>query len=179
MSGPNLKSIRKRENRAKHREKYHHGTFIAEYIHKKYKEIYNEADDFYQKLYRLHPNKTKLTTCVEFKAWEAKLKQDSATATTSSTRMYKETTSTIEINIPLMNDNEVQQTKDMIIFEGIQPSLTEQINPQIIEEILQELHQSDITHDMFNDDEDEDMNEMINNAIDDSLSELEKELLYY
>ena len=202
MSGQNLKTVRKRENRLKHKERYHHGTFIAEYTRKKYAAIYKEVDDFYQKLYQLYPNKTKLTTCVEFKVWEAETKktQDSTTITRTShtdeettTRMDEETatqttsTNNIQINIPLMNAEEVQETKDMVMFEEIYPSLTEHINPETLEEILRELQQSDITCDMFNnnnndDEHDEDINDIINSAINDSLnglSELEKELSIY
>ena len=197
------RTLRKRENRTKHKERYHHGTFITEYIRKKYEPIYKEADDFYQKLYQLHPNKTKLTTCVEFKRWEKETKiiQPSTTITrtphtheeTTTTRMDEETATqttsinNIQINIPLMNAEEVQQSKDMVMFEDIYPLVIEQINPETLEEIISELQQGDITCDMFNninndDHHDEDLNDIINSAINDSLnelSELEKELFIH
>ena len=197
-----VRTSRKRENRAKHKERYHHGAFITEYLRKKYEPIYKEADDFYQKLYQLYPNKTKLTTCVEFKRWEKETKiiQPSTTITRTphtheetTPRMDEETATqtafinNIEINIPLMNAEEVQLSKDMVMFEDISPSVIEQINPEILEEIICELEQGDITCDMFNnmnndDHHDEDMNDIINSAINDSLnelSELEKELFIH
>ena len=101
MPGPTLRTVQKRENRAKHKNRYHHLAFIAEYTQRKYKEIYKEADRFYQKLYPLYPNKTKLTTCIEFKVWESEIKklQDSATITRmpdveTTTRMQDEETTT-------------------------------------------------------------------------------------
>ena len=199
---PRTRTVRKEEYRAKHKARYHRCSFITEYIRKKYQPIYKEADDFYQKLYQLYPNKTKLTTCVEFKRWEkeTKITQPSTTITRTprtheetTTRMDEETATqttsinNIQINIPLMNAEGVQQSKDMVMFEGIYPSVIEQINPEILEEIICELQQSDITCDMFNninndDHHDEDLNDIINSAINDSLnelSELEKELFIH
>ena len=216
MSGPSLKSLKKRGYRAKHRERYYQSTFISEYIQRKYTAIDDEADQFYQKLHQLHPKKTKLSTCTQFKVWEESLKQDFTTLQTTNNfnkeslkqdsitmqttnNFNKEslkqnsgtiqTTNNFNINIELMNPEEVQLKKDMIMFEEIQSSLTEQINPEIVDEIIRELNQCPITNDIFDNndifdinDDDEEMNNLINSAIEDDLnqmSELEKELLNY
>ena len=179
MSGPSLKSLKKRAYRANHRERYHQSTFIAGYVQKKYTAIYDEANQFYQKLHLLHPKKTKLSTSTEYKMWEKSLKKDVATTQDS-------VTSDFNINIELMNAEEVQLKKDTIIFEEIQPSLIEEIDPKIVDEIIQELNQTPIANDIFDNngmfDDDEEMNELINTAIQDDLNqmtELEKELLKY
>ena len=88
-----------------------------------------------------------------------------------------------------MSQEEVQLKKDMIMFEEIQPTLTEQINPEIVDEIIRELNQSPMTNDIFdnndivdNNDDDEEMNDLISDAIEynlNQMSELEKELLNY
>ena len=107
MSGQNLRRVQKRESRARQTVRYHHLAFIAKYTERKYNHIYKEADNFYQELYQLYPNKRKLTTCLEFKNWEMQIKrtQDSTTVTqmsptdeeTTTTRMPptdEETTTT-------------------------------------------------------------------------------------
>ena len=155
MSGKNLNSTRKKENRTRLKNRNHHLVFIAEYTRRKYKEIYEEADMFYQKLIVLYPNKTKITTCGEFKAWELQFleTQDSSTTTTTTTTtttqepstsstFYEEMTPidldsipsipSMEINIPLMNSTEVQETRDTVMFQNICPSLTEEINPELL-----------------------------------------------
>ena len=202
--------FKKRVNRAKHKELYHHGTFIAEYIQKKYKAIYKEADDFYHKLRPLYPNKTKLTTCDEFKMWAREITRTSHTHQETTTRMDEETTTTtvkdegtatvmdegtttqpphtmnnIRINIPLMNDEEVQLSKDAAMLENIYPSINDCVDPETVQQIIRELQETDIfKDDMFNTttNNDEDLNDMINAEINDSLvglSALEKELLMY
>ena len=171
MSGPSLKSLKKRAYRAKHQERYYRSTFISEYVQKKYTAIYDEANQFYQKLHLLHPKKTKLSSSIEYKMWEESLKKDVATTQDS-------VTSDFNINIELMNAEEVQLKKDTIIFE--------EIDPKIVDEIIQELNQTPIANDIFDNngmfDDDEEMNELINTAIQDDLNqmtELGKELLKY
>ena len=179
MSGPSLKTLKKRAYRANHRERYYRCTFISEYVQKKYTAIYDEANQFYQKLHLQHPKKTKLSSSTEYKMWEESLKKDVATTQDS-------VTSDFNINIELMNAEEVQLKKDTIIFEEIQPSLSKEIDPKIVDEIIQELNQTPIANDIFDNngmfDDDEEMNELINTAIQDDLNqmtELEKELLKY
>ena len=202
MSEKSLMTTRKKENRARLKNRNHQLAFIAEYTRRKYKEIYEEADMFYQKLIVLYPNKTKITTCGEFKAWELQLKgtRDSSTTTTTTTTTTQEpsTSSTsyeemtpidlcsipsMEINIPLMNSTEVQETRDTLMFQNICPSLTEEINPELLTQIIQELQQESDIRDIFNNPEfDEDMNEILNAEINDTMNELsplEKELLKY
>ena len=198
MSGQSLRSVRRRESRARRTERYHHLAFIAEYTRRKYNDIYKEADNFYQELYQLYPTKTRLTTCHEFKAWETQIKKtqmpptDEETTTTTTTTIQmpptdEETTTTTtiqmspEINIALMNSVEVQEIKDTVMFEEIYPSLTEEITNEMVEQIIHEIRESDNGRDIFNNDEyDEDLNGIINAEINNSLNELsslEKELL--
>ena len=197
MYGKTLRLVRRRESRARQKERYHHLAFIAEYTERKYKDIYKEADSFYQKLFKIYPNKTRLTTCTEFKAWELEIKNTQASTTTtrmaptSSSSGDEETTTTtpidlslthdIQINIPLMDSLEVQETRDTVMFQDIYPSLTEEINPEILNQVIQEIQESDVNRDIFNH-TDEDINDILNSEINDSMNELcplEKELLKY
>ena len=209
MSGKPARAARKREYRARHREHYHLSTFIAEYTQVKYNNIYTEAENFYKQLVRKYPNKTKMRTCPEYKAWEHDVQTNQMSDTSSdqssdeqlittsgqrattstceeTTSTYEETEidcscSTMELNIPLMDACEVMETRDCVMFQDIQPSLLNEISPEILNEIIEELQQSDLTSEMFNH-IDEDLNETLNDEINSTINELssiEKELLYY
>ena len=194
MSTQNARRLRKKESRARQTELCHYSTFISEYIKVKYNEIYKEADSFYHHLNKQYPNKRKLTTTNEYKVWEAQTKKqkEPTTTTTSQTSVQNnpEHTDNIEINVQLMNHNDVQNAKDMLMFEGINPSLSEEINDDIIREIIQDIQENDI-YDIFNTSDlqptttttDEDLsNDELNHEINVSLNELsalEKELLNY
>ena len=199
--------MKKRVYRANHRERYAQSTFISDYIRKKYTTIYDEANQFYQKLHQSHPKKTKLSTCAEYKLWEESLGKDVATMQDSATSIMQDSATSImqdsatsimqdsatsimqdsittnfNINIELMNKEEVELTKDAIMLEGIQPSLVKEISPEIVAEIINELNQTPTTQDIFDGDEDEEMNELINSVIEadfNQMTELEKELLMY
>ena len=100
--------------------------------------------------------------------------------TTASTpvELHDTTTSTpvdASLNIPLMNTSDVQQTRDMIIFEDIYPSIIQEIDPTTIDQIIQEI-EADTTIDLS------DMDDMVQDEINQAmyeLSPLEKELLQY
>ena len=199
--------MKKRVYRANHRERYTQSTFISDYIRKKYTTIYDEANQFYQKLHQAHPKKTKLSTCAEYKLWEESLGKDVATMQDSTTSIMQDSATSImqdsatsimqdsatsimqdsittnfNINIELLNKEEVELTKDAIMLEGIQPLLFKEISPETVTEIINELNQTPTTQDIFDDDEDEEMNELINSAIEadfNQMTELEKELLMY
>ena len=200
MSEKSLRTARKRESRARQTERYHRLAFIAEYTMRKYRSIYEEGDSFYQKLLKQYPTKTKLTSCPEFKVWEAEIKKthDSpipmapiSNSTTTELRSVTTTTTTtttpadfgltedIQLNIPLMNASDVQETRDTLVFQDIYPSLLEEINLDIFNQIVSEIEEADAN--IFNH-YDEDMNDIIEEEINNSLSQidpLEKELLYY
>ena len=198
MSGKVSRAAKKRQYRAKHKEQYHRLAFIAEYTQAKYNNIYTEAENFYKQLVQKYPNKTKMRTCPEYKAWEYEFRNsqmsdtssDQESITTSgqraTTSTYEETDidcgcSTMELSIPLMDTREVQETRDCVMFQNIQPSLLEEISPEILNEVIEELQQSDLTSEIINH-VDEDLNEILNdeiNATMNELSSLEKELLYY
>ena len=206
MLGNTLRATRKREGRAKHREKYHHAAFITEYVQIKCKSLYEEADGFYQELYKRYPNKTKITTCNEFKVWEAAIKKDQETASittdscssttapinpsvddniplniessTTTTPINPRVDDNIQLNIELMDTDQVQETRDSLVFGDIYPSLIEEINPEIMDQVIHEIQGSGAN--IF--DYDEDINDILNDEINQSmneLSQLEKELLNY
>ena len=106
------------------------------------------------------------------------------TSTTNAERCNVLTTTTGDasisvdpcLNIQLMNKDEVQETRDTIIFQDTFPSITEEINPELIEQIVQEIHES--LSEFFDMD---DMNSMIQDEINAdliNLDPLEQELLY-
>ena len=193
-------SIRKRQSRARHTEIHKRSTFIAEYIHVKYRHIYEEANGFYSKLAKKYPLKRKLTTSNEYKVWKSEIKNtDSATTPTTELLHHTtfETASTtnpttttpepctatapmdISLNIPLMNQTDVQETRDTLVFQDIYPSLMEEINTEIFNQIVHEIEEEDPD---FFDDHDEDMNAFIQDEINISLNyadPIEKELLNY
>ena len=192
MSKQSLRTERKRKSRAKQTERYHRLAFIAEYTQIKYGNIYQEAERFYDKLYKLYPTKRKITTSPEFKIWQAEItkgqnpkKQTASTAnftrtTTALTPMDLSSTDDIQLNIQLMNAADVEETRNTLIFEDIYPSLVEEMNTEIFNEIVSEIQEADAS--IFNDIIDEDMNDMIQDEINISLSQidpLEKELLKY
>ena len=97
MSEKTSRTARKRESRARQKERHHHYAFIAEYTERKYIHIYEEADNFYKKLFKRYPTKTRLTTCPEFKAWELEIKKNQAPTTTqmaSTNRSSEDPTTT-------------------------------------------------------------------------------------
>ena len=205
MSDKSLMTRRKREYRATQRERYRSSVFITEYTRKKYRSIYEEANNFYQKLSKQYPTKTKVTTCPEFKAWEATLQKDYEPATLQ--KDYEPATlqkgyepidlsaeNTIQLNIPLMNSADIQEMQTSLVFQDIYPALLEEINPEIVNQIMNEIRESDdvdeIVSEIVSEIEetnanlfncsDEDMNDMIEAEINNSLSQLdqlEKELL--
>ena len=206
MLGKTLRTERRRESRARQKERHHHYAFIAEYTERKYKHIYEEADIFYEKLFKRYPTKTRLTTCPEFKAWELEIKKDQDPTTTqmaSTNRSSEETSTTtpidlssaattpidlsstdnMQINIPLMDSTEVQETRDTVMLQDIYPSLMQEINPETLEQIIREVQESDVSRDIFNYTEsDEDINDILNTEINNSMNELsalEKELRMY
>ena len=202
MSDKGLMTRRKREYRATQRDRYRRSVFISEYTRKKYPSIYKEADNFYQKLLKQYPTKTKLTACFEFKVWEVGLQKDYEPATLqkddeSATlqKDYEPPTSAenaIQLNIPLMNSADVQEMQTSLVFGDIYPSLHEEINPEIVNEVINEIRESNVVDEIVSEIEetnadifncpDEDMNDMIEDEINISLSELdplEKELLKY
>ena len=196
-------AVRKRESRARHTERHHRLTFIAEYTMRKYRHVYEEADSFYRKLVKQYPVKRKLTTAPEFKVWEAEIKKTNSATTelradttfemapisnSTTTELRAVTTATpvdfsltdnVQLNIPLMNPSDVQETRDTLIFQDIYPSLVEEINPEIFNQIVSEIEETDPD---FFDYYDQDMNNIIQDEINNSLSQadpLEKELLNY
>ena len=194
MSTQNLRCVQKRESRARQTARYHHLAFIAEYVRIKYNENYKEADNFYWQLYQAYPHKRKLTTCHEFKAWEIQTKKHKDSTTTTQTSPAEDhpedhpeekttPTDNLQINVPLMSPVEVQATKDMVMFEAINPSLTEEISDDLINEIIRDIQENDAYGIFSNNNEyDEDLNDEINDEINASLNELsaiEKELLRY
>ena len=206
MSERALMTARKREYRTTQRERYRRSVFIVEYTKRKHKRLYEEANSFYQKLVKRYPTKTKLTTCPEFKTWEATIEKDHDPGTCPEFKTWEETiekdrdpatqmapisisssTTTpndlssqcnIQLNIPLMDSNEVQEMQDTLVFQDIYPSLLKEINPEILDQIISEIEESDVN--IFNDDED--INDILNIEINNSmneLSQLEKELLMH
>ena len=78
-----------------------------------------------------------------------------------------------------MNQVDVQETKDALVFQDIYPSLVEEINTEVFNQIVHEIEEGDPD---FFDDYDEDMNDFIQDEINISLnqlSDLEKEFLNY
>ena len=186
MSEKALMTARKREYRTTQRERYRRSVFIVEYTQRKNKRIYEEANRFYQKLVKRYPTKTKLTTCPEFKTWEATIEKDhdpatqiasisissstttpatqiapisisSSTTTTPATQIapisISSSTTTpidlssrrnIQLNIPLMDSNQVQEMQDTLMFQDIYPSLLKEINPETLEQIISEIQESDV-----------------------------------
>ena len=191
---------KKRESRSKHSELHKRSTFIVHYLQMKYESIYEEANNFYCELVNQYPIKRKLTTAPEYKVWEKETKRAKASTTdmasSSTTELCDTSTTTTErcnvlttttgdastsvdpcLNIQLMNKDEVQETRDTIMFQDIFPSITEEINPEIIDQIIQEIHET--VPDFFDMD---DMNGMIQDEINVDLinpDPLEQELLYY
>ena len=105
MSEKNLSAVRKRESRAKQMKRYHRTAFIAEYTQIKYRSIYEEAESFYEKLYKRYPTKTKITTCVEFKSWEVGVRKEQGLSTrTTSIHIDNSSSTTTPIN-PSVGDN--------------------------------------------------------------------------
>ena len=132
-------SRRKSEYRAIHRERHRHAVFITEYTRRKCISIYEEANKLYEQLSKQYPTKTKLTTCPEFKIWEKSLQKDrtpTAPADISSEQ-------SIQLNIPLMNANDVQETQDSLMFADVYPSLMEEINHEVLEQVMNEIRESD------------------------------------
>ena len=183
----------KRESRARHSELHRRNTFIADYVRVKHERIYEEANNFFSQLFDQYPEKRKLTTAPEFIVWEKEIKTVKTPTTemdfsstmelhdtTASTpvELHDTTTSTpvdASLNIPLMNTSDVQQTRDMIIFEDIYPSIIQEIDPTTIDQIIQEI-EADTTIDLS------DMDDMVQDEINQAmyeLSPLEKELLQY
>ena len=183
----------KRESRARHSELHRRNTFIADYVRVKHERIYEEANNFFSQLFDQYPEKRKLTTAPEFIVWEKEIKRVKTPTTemdfsstmelhdtTASTpvELHDTTTSTpvdASLNIPLMNTSDVQQTRDMIIFEDIYPSIIQEIDPTTIDQIIQEI-EADTTIDLS------DMDDMVQDEINQAmyeLSPLEKELLQY
>ena len=183
----------KRESRARHSELHRRNTFIADYVRVKHERIYEEANNFFSQLFDQYPEKRKLTTAPEFIVWEKEIKRVKTPTTemdfsstmelhdtTASTpvELHDTTTSTpvdASLNIPLMNTSDVQQTRDMIIFEDIYPSIIQEIDPTTIDQIIQEI-EADTTIDLS------DMDDMVQDEINQTmyeLSPLEKELLQY
>ena len=102
MSEKALSTIRKRQYRTAQRERYRRSTFISQYTMKKYKDIYDEANRFYEKLNNQYPTKTKLTTSLEWHVWQASLEKNhdpgasrisSSTTKTTTSSTTKTTTS--------------------------------------------------------------------------------------
>ena len=153
MSEKALMTARKREYRTTQRERYRSSVFIVEYTQRKHKRIYEEAYSFYQKLVKRYPTKTKLTTCPEFKTWEATIEKDHDPATQMAPIIISSSTTTpidlssqhnIQLNIPLMDSNEVQEMQDTLVFQDIYPSLLKEINPETLEQIISEIQESDV-----------------------------------
>ena len=199
-------AIRKRQSRVKQAEVHRRASFISEYIRVKYGQIYEEADSFYYKLVRQYPLKRKLSTAPEYIVWKTDVEKLNA-ATTATTelpdveKLNAATTATTELpdveklntaitattelhdvdatlNIPLMSPTDVQETRDIQIFQDIYPSITKEINPEIINQVIREIHET--VPDFF--DQYEDMDDMLNEEINNSLGELsplEQELLKY
>ena len=201
--GTNITTIRKRESRARHTELHQRATFITEYIRVKYEHAYEEADSFYRKLAEQCPLKRKLTTAPEFQVWKSKIIKSNAAITdmapisssttttelcdatpadvssTTTTELYNAIPVDVSLNIPLMNPVDVQETRDMVMFQDIYPSITEEINPKIINQVIREIEE---TAPDFFDEYDQEMNSIIQDEINASLSmadPLEQELLYY
>ena len=180
------KNAQKKESRARTKIKFHRAAFIAEYTEKKYNNIYKEAKQFYEKLYKRYPNKTKLSTCPEFKTWETEIEnaQKTTPQPAPSTITDLSSTDNMQINIQLMDASDVQETQDTLMFQNIQPSLIDEINPKILDEIIKDLRECTDISDIFNyieheqDIEDIGMNIEIDNDINE-LTPLERELLNY
>ena len=156
MADKTLMSKRKAEYRAAHQERYRRSTFIAAYTQTKFKSLYEEANSFYEQLVKQYPNKSKLTTCLEYKAWKKTLKKDdespaSADSTLPATSVDPTPTATIdpssqpnmELNIPLLNSNDIQELQHTLMFEHVYPSLLEEINPETLEQIINEIRGSE------------------------------------
>ena len=153
MSEKDLMTARKREYRTTQRERYRRSVFIVEYMQRKHKRIYEEANSFYQNLEKRYPTKTKLTTCPEFKTWEATIEKDHDPAIQMAPISISSSTTTpidlssqhnIQLNIPLMDSNEVQEMQDTLVFQDIYPSLLKEINPETLEQIISEIQESDV-----------------------------------
>ena len=126
-------------------------------------------------------------TCPEFKTWEETIEKDHDPATQMAHISISSSTTTpndlsslhnIQLNIPLMDSNEVQEMQDTVVFQDIYPSLLKEINPEILDQIISEIEESDVN--IFNDDED--INDILNIEINNSMNELsplEKELLMH
>ena len=196
---PKRSTESKRESRYKHSQAHKRSTFIEEYIKTKYENIYEEANNFYCKLVAKYPVKRKLSTAPEYLIWEKEIKKAKTTGETTTERsnifQAKTGETTTErsnifqaktgetatcvapsLNIELMNKDAVQETRDIIMFQDIFPSITEEIDSGIIEQIVHEIEND---FDLFNNDE---MNPMIQNELNDDLNNidpLEKELLQY
>ena len=188
---------KKRESRHKHTEIHKQSTFITQYVQIKYERIYEEANNFYSKLSKQYPIKRKLSTAPEYQVWEHEIKKakttercDVSTSTVGETTTdvgpclstVGETTTDVDpcLNIQLMDKDDIQETRDNVLFQNIFPSVIDEINPEIIQEVINEIHESGA--DIFNDDDDDEIDKFINQEIQDSLNELsplEKELLNY
>ena len=183
-------AIRKRQSRVKQAEVHRRASFISEYIRVKYGQIYEEADSFYYKLARQYPLKRKLSTAPEYIVWKTDVEKLNA-ATTATTelpdveKLNAAITATTELrdvdaslNISLMSPADVQETRDIQMFQDIYPSITKEINPEIINQVIREIQET--VPDFF--DEYENMDDMLNEEINNSLKELsplEQELLKY
>ena len=202
-----LSTVRKKQYRVTQRDRYRRSTFIAQYTMKKYKDIYEEANSFYEKLDKRYPTKTKLTTAPEYQAWEASLEKNHdpgasriSSSTTKTTTLEKnhdpgasrisssttKTTTTTPMDLSLQSNIELNiPLMDANEVREIQDTIVfDDIYPTLMEEINPETLEEIITElqesDIFN--YDEDMNDILNNEIDNSMNELsalEKELLKY
>ena len=186
-------AIRKRRSRVKQAQTHRRATFISEYIRVKHRQIYEEADNFYAQLVGQYPNKRKLSTCLEYKLWEAEIRkgQDPSTRTASISSSNNSSSTTTSVNssvednmqltVELMDSSKVQETRDSLVFGDIHPSLVEEINPEILDEIIREVQESDVN--IFNYNQpDEDINDILDAEINNSINELdllEEELLKY
>ena len=207
MSGKTLGTIRKRQYRAAQRERYRCSTFISQYTMEKYKDIYNEANRFYEKLDKQYPTKTKLTTSPEYKAWQASLEKNrdpgasrisssitktttSSTTKTTSSTTKKTTSSTTKTTTHIDHSLQPSIELNIPLMDANEVRETQDtivfgdIYPTLMEEINPNTLDEIITElqgsDIFN--YDEDMCDILNNEIDISMNELsalEKELLKY
>ena len=94
-------------------------------------------------------------------------------ATTATTELRDVDAS---LNISLMSPDDVQEARDIQMFQDIYPSIVKEINPEIINQVIREIQET--VPDFF----DEDMDDMLNEEINISLKELsplEQELLKY
>ena len=132
--------------------------FVADYVKQKYKNIYNEATEYYNTLRQQNPYKIDLRKAEQYRSWakhqvghDKQSKQHPKHADHEEHRFRDN----LQLEIPLMacdstrtkttataETESLESLVEEIVAEGdIEPSLVEEIPDKVLEEIIDDLRQ--------------------------------------